>query len=203
MSSRPRLLLHVCCGPCATVPVERLQDSFDVTLFFSNSNIWPAEEYERRLHAARQLAAWACLPLIEAGYDHAAWRARIQGLENEPERGARCRVCWEFNLGRAAAYAQANGFDRFTTTLLLSPHKPAQRIAEVGKALGPFWETDFSSCGGFLRSVALSRQYRLYRQKYCGCEFSRRDNNGPSGAVKSSGGLPLSTPSQRPEGSAR
>ena len=174
MSLRPTILLHVCCAPCATAPIERLQDEFEVTLFFSNSNVSPAEEYDRRLAGARKLAGRLALPLVADAYDHPRWLDHIKGLENEPEKGKRCEKCFEFNLARAAAYARDHGFELFTTTLTVSPHKPAATIFRIGKAQGPFLEYDFKKRGGFKRSTELSRLYELYRQDTCGCEFSGR-----------------------------
>ncbi|MBN1556881.1 MAG: epoxyqueuosine reductase QueH [Lentisphaerae bacterium] len=170
----PRLLLHTCCGPCATACIERLRDGYALTLFFSNSNIAPRAEYDRRLAAARKLADLQGLPLVEDAYDHAAWRAAVQGLEDEPERGRRCEACFAFNLGRAARYAREHAFDGFTTTLTVSPHKAAPVIFSIGSRLGPFLATDFKKQDGFKRSLELTRRLGLYRQDYCGCEFSAR-----------------------------
>ncbi len=168
-----RVLLHVCCGPCATTAVERLCREARVTLFFSNCNLFPPEEYERRLAAARTLATQYRLPLVEDVYDHQAWREWVRGLEQEPERGARCRRCFEFSLRRAAAHARAHGFDAVATTLTISPHKDTEVIFAAGRAAtDAFLEVDFKQDGGFQRSVELSRSHGLYRQQYCGCEFS-------------------------------
>jgi predicted adenine nucleotide alpha hydrolase (AANH) superfamily ATPase len=175
MTSGKKILLHVCCGPCATHSVRKLQEAYDVTLFFSNSNISPRDEYERRLAEAVKLAGMLQVPLIEDPYDHAAWLTRIQGLEREPERGRRCEACFEFNLGRTARYAREHGFDGFTTTLTISPHKDSATIFRVGRDQGPFVAMDFKKDDGFKRSVELAREYGLYRQDYCGCEFSRRE----------------------------
>jgi epoxyqueuosine reductase len=174
-----RVLLHVCCGPCATHAIERLRTEHEVTLFFSNSNIHPPEEYERRLAAAPPASARLVLPLVEDVYDHAAWRAAVIGLEDEPERGRRCEPCFAFNLSRAADYAREHGFDRFTTTLTISPHKSSATIFRVGASLGPFLAVDFKKGDGFRRGLALSREYGLYRQGYCGCEFSLRARSVP------------------------
>ncbi len=168
-----RVLLHVCCAPCATHAIERLRAEHEVVLFFSNSNIHPPEEYERRLAAARSLAARLALPLVVDAYEHAAWRTAVAGLEAEPERGRRCEACFAFNLARAADYARLHGFDGFTTTLTISPHKSSATIFRVGASLGPFLAVDFKKADGFRRGLALSREYGLYRQAYCGCEFSR------------------------------
>ena len=173
IDERKSLLLHVCCGPCATQSVRRLSADYAVTGFFSNSNVHPSEEYRRRADAARRMAERLQMRLIEDVYDHDAWLKAVHGHEAEPEGGARCALCFRFNLGRTAAVARERGFDLFTTTLTISPHKSSALIFRVGRQLGPFLEMDFKKQDGFRKSVALSREYGLYRQSYCGCEFSR------------------------------
>jgi len=178
---KPRVLLHVCCAPCSTLCIERLMQEYEVTLFYSDSNIWPKEEYERRLEEARRIAKAYSLELVEDGYDNPAWMEHIKGLEAEPERGARCRKCFEFNLGRAAGYAKQNGFGQFTTTLTVAPHKDSRIIFEIGKKLAAeagitFLELDFKKQDGFRHSLELSDKHHLYRQNYCGCRFSVRKN---------------------------
>jgi predicted adenine nucleotide alpha hydrolase (AANH) superfamily ATPase len=168
-----RVLLHVCCAPCATHCIRVLRESHDVTLFFSNSNIDPPDEYLKRLAEARNLASRTGLALIEDAYDHALWLERVRGMEHEPERGARCLACFAFSLERTARSAREHGLALFTTTLSVSPHKDSAAIFRVGQALGPFLAADFKKQDGFRRSVELSRQMGLYRQGYCGCEFSR------------------------------
>lgn len=172
-----RVLLHTCCGPCATRAIEVLQAEHEVTLFFSNSNISPVEEYERRLAAARRLADLTGTALVVDPYDHESWLQSVAGLEDEPEKGQRCEVCFRFNLTRAAAHARENGFDAFTTTLTTSPHKPVPVIFAIGETLGDFLPVAFRKGDGYMRSLELSREYGLYRQADCGCEFSRRDTS--------------------------
>lgn len=185
-AARRRVLLHVCCAPCSTHAIETLLREYDVTLFFSNANIDPADEYARRLESARQTAGAYDLPLVEDLYNHAAWQQHVAGLEGEPERGARCTKCFEFNLARAADYARTHGFDLFTTTLTISPHKDSRTIFAIGERLGPFLALDFKKKDGFRHSLELSRKHGLYRQTYCGCEFSRRSTQTPSASPASS-----------------
>ncbi|MCK5801904.1 MAG: epoxyqueuosine reductase QueH [Lentisphaeria bacterium] len=174
-SKPPHLLLHVCCGPCATSSVERLQEEGRVTLFYSNSNIWPSEEYEKRLVEVRRLGEMTDCDLVVDTYDHEAWLDRIRGLEGEPEKGARCLRCFEFSLARAVQHACANGFDGLATTLTVSPHKRSADLFRIGQALWDrFLAIDFKKQNGFARSLELCRQYGMYRQSYCGCEFSMR-----------------------------
>ena len=174
-----KILLHICCGPCASACIERLrEEGFDVTLFFSNANIAPQEEYEHRRETAKRLAELTDTPFVEdAGASHAEWLEKVaKGFENEPEGGARCRRCFAFNLARAAAYAEAHGFEKFTTSLTVSPHKRSETVFEAGREVGggAFAAENFKKRDGFRRSLELSAQYGLYRQNYCGCEFSRR-----------------------------
>ena len=169
-----KLLLHVCCAPCSTHAIELLKKDYDITLFFSNSNIYPKEEYEKRLDNALKIAKAYGLDLIDDRYDHEAWLKFIMGLEDEPEKGKRCEKCFEFNLTRAEECAHLYDFDFFTTTLTISPHKDSKKIFEIGKRLGNFLEIDFKKQDGFKHSIELSKKLDLYRQDYCGCEFSLR-----------------------------
>ncbi len=168
----PPLLLHVCCAPCAAGCVERLLDAGrKVTLFYSNSNIGTAEEFERRLNSVRALARIFELELIVDPYDHAAWLRSVAGLEAEPERGGRCPVCFGFSLGRTAELALLRKM-AFTTTLTVSPHKSSRVIFEVGGRYSNFEPHDFKKKDGFKRSRELAREYGFYLQRFCGCEFS-------------------------------
>ncbi len=176
-NAKPPLLLHVCCGPCSTAVIQRLQPRFDVTLFFANANLHPEDEHDRRLEAARQVAAKLELPLVEAKDDHSLWLQAVQGMEWEKEGGARCDVCFRFRLEQTAREADARGMDYFATTLTISPHKDAKRIGEIGRRATMnrkvvFLNEDFKKRDGFRKSVQMSREMGLYRQKYCGCEFS-------------------------------
>lgn len=171
------------------MPVLR-EAGHEVLLFFSNSNIDAEEEFERRLAAARTLAAAEDLTLAADAYDHADWLDKVaRGLEAEPERGRRCAKCFRYNLARAAAAAAAQGCDAFATSLTVSPHKvsvmvfaagadAAREAARVrgGAAGAPpvFLPVDFKKKDGFLRSLRRAAELGLYRQSYCGCEFSRR-----------------------------
>ena len=176
-----KILLHCCCAVCASSCIERLLDGgFAVTLFFSNSNIAPKEEYDRRLDAMRKLAGIAGLELIEDEYDHAAWRRAVSGLEAEPERGKRCPECFRYSLRRTSERAAALGIARFTTSLTVSPLKDSRTIFAVGSAFPGFEPIDFKKRDGYLRSGILAKEYGLYRQQYCGCEFSFRPGAVPA-----------------------
>ena len=190
-----KVLLHTCCGPCASACVPALRDlGNEVALFFSNSNIDTEAEFEKRLDNARKLAAAEGVELAADAYDHADWLEQVaKGFEGEPEKGARCARCFRYNLARAAAYAAAHGYDAFTTSLTVSPHKVSRMVFEAGAdaawsvsakncggsaaATPEFLPVDFKKKDGFLRSLRRAAELGLYRQSYCGCEFSRRSQS--------------------------
>ncbi len=160
--------------------LEYLGGLFAVTVCYDNPNIYPEAEYKKRLSEQKRLCEILNVPLIEAEYDHEKYLLDVRGLENEPEGGRRCEVCIGARMERAAAYAKENGFDYFTTTLSVSPHKDAAFInrkgEEIEKRVGvPYYYADFKKKDGYLRSIRLSEKYGLYRQSYCGCEFAKRE----------------------------
>lgn len=171
-----KILLHTCCAPCAShCAWELLDTGHDVTLFFSNANIAPQEEWQRRLEAVQTLAHHYALPLLVDEPSHADWLAQVaSGFEQEPERGMRCERCFRFSLARTYEAALAQRYDAFTTSLTVSPHKFSAMIFQVGKALSDtrFLAVDFKKQNGFKHSLELSEKLGLYRQSYCGCEFS-------------------------------
>ncbi len=163
----------------------------EVVLFYSNSNIDTAEEFETRLANARKLAEADGVELVADAYDHADWLEKVaKGFEDEPEKGARCARCFRYNLARAAAWAAANGCEAFTTSLTVSPHKVSPMVFAAGEdaawevsardcggsaaAAPKFLPVDFKKKDGFLRSLRRAAELGLYRQSYCGCEFSKR-----------------------------
>nr|WP_320115605.1 epoxyqueuosine reductase QueH [uncultured Desulfuromonas sp.] len=174
---KPKMLLHACCAPCSSSVVERLQDDYDLTIFYYNPNIHPEKEY---LIRRDELVRWCeelDLPLIVSDYAPQQWHERVAGFEKEPERGERCTLCYQMRLERTAEEAVAGGFDLFCTVLSISPHKDAPRInrlgCEVAQRLGAvFYQADFKKKGGFQRSLELSREWGFYRQNYCGCCYS-------------------------------
>lgn len=170
-----KYLLHVCCAPCASAAVERLlQRGEQVVLFFSNSNIYPHEEYLKRLQEVHKLARQYQVELIEDVYDHESWLEWVKGLEQEPEKGGRCTQCFSYNLQRTYEAAAKLGITRFSTTLTVSPHKNSKQIFKAAESFDGFIQDDFKKLNGYARSIELSREYDLYRQCYCGCEFSMR-----------------------------
>ena len=152
--TRPRLLLHACCGPCSSAVLEQLCQYFEITVLYYNPNTWPAEEYYRRGEELKKFVA--ATPTRE-------FSSAVTGLENEPERGSRCTVCYRLRMRRAAQYASENGFDWFTTTLSISPHKDAKRINAIGQELEAEFgvkhlPSDFKKHNGYLRSLQLSEE---------------------------------------------
>ncbi len=181
-SLKPRILLHVCCAPCFSGSIESLTDWADVTAFFFNPNINSEEEYDRRAAELKRFIKEASLnvPLIVRKYDPAYFYKTVRGLENVPEGGVRCDKCFALRLRETAAFAKEKGFDFFTTTLTLSPLKNAERIVRIGEVIGndlkiSYLPSDFKKKDGFKRSIELSKEYGLYRQDYCGCVYSMRD----------------------------
>lgn len=174
------ILLHACCAPCATYVLEQLAASYSVTVLFYNPNIYPHEEYGNRLRATEQLCALTGTRLVDSGpCAYADWQSFVAGHETDREGGARCRLCFQMRLETVAARAAADGFDAFATTLTISPHKSASVINAVGAAIAErvgvaFLEADFKKQDGFKKSCVLTRRYRLYRQHYCGCQYSMR-----------------------------
>ncbi len=190
---KPTLLLHACCGPCSSYVLEYLCSHFEITVLFYNPNIYPAEEYDRRLQELlnfyKRFVPAENVQVIQAPYDPEEFYTAVGTRENpelakEPERGERCRRCYELRLRYTYDYACANNFDYFCTTLSISPFKDADMINEIGACLGegalrqaqgtrPLWlPSDFKKKNGFKRSLELSAEYDLYRQEYCGCIYS-------------------------------
>lgn len=188
----PKLLLHVCCAPCATYCLTQLIQHFDVTLFYDNSNITNKAEWDKRLCEVKKLtdivnngqfavSAVCPLKLVVADFDSQSYFNAVFDLHNEPEGGKRCECCFKLRLGNTFKYAQRNGFDYFGTTLTVSPYKNAPLINQIGLSLQSadtlFLPSDFKKREGYKQSVALSNKYGLYRQHYCGCVFSQNEQN--------------------------
>ncbi len=192
---KPSLLLHACCGPCSSYVLEYLFKYFDITVFYYNPNIYPQEEYQRRLAELRKLyetfppALEGKVKVVEEAYDpedfyRAVGTREEPELADEPEKGERCRRCYEFRLRRAFEYAVAGNYDYFCTTLSISPFKDAEKLNVIGQQLeaenpsGPHWlPSDFKKKGGFKRSLEISEEYGMYRQDYCGCIYSKNKRN--------------------------
>lgn len=170
------ILLHICCGPCAAGAITQLLAAHkNIRLYFSNSNLASAEEYARRLEAAEIVATHFQLPLHVDAYDHAGWLAGgTAALSAEPEGGRRCVNCFKFNLNRTALMARQLHLNEFTTSLSISPYKDGAAIVAAAAHLNNFVFYDFRPA--YRRSIEISKELGIYRQKFCGCEFSlRRD----------------------------
>lgn len=179
----PTLLLHSCCAPCSSYVLEYLSGYFAITVFYYNPNIWPEEEYDKRVEEQKTFVSRFPtkhpVSFLEGNYDTDRFYEIARGLEQVPEGGERCFRCYELRLRETAAHARALGMDYFTTTLSISPLKNAAKLNEIGLALAEeygvaYLVSDFKKKDGFKRSVELSQEYGIYRQDYCGCVFSKR-----------------------------
>ncbi len=208
-SEKSTLLLHACCGPCSSYVLEYLHKFFNITVLYYNPNIYPPAEYERRLAELKKLyekfppALEGKVQVVELNYDPEEFYTAVGTRENpelatQPEKGERCRRCYEFRLKRAFEYATQHQFDYFCTTLSISPFKDAQKLNTIGEQLErealttyagnttesnqskkiPHWlPSDFKKKGGFKRSLEISAEYGMYRQDYCGCIYSKNNKN--------------------------
>ncbi len=180
----PRLFLHSCCAPCSSYVLEYLSRYFEITVFFYNPNISPAEEYEKRVEEIRRMIGEMefahPVELVEGEYDPQVFFQMAKGMEHIPEGGERCFGCYRLRMEEAARLAKEGNYDYFTTTLSISPLKNAQKINEIGEELAEIYQvshlpSDFKKKNGYKRSIELSGEYELYRQDYCGCVFSKRE----------------------------
>ena len=175
-------LLHSCCGPCSTHVIKALADKYDLTIFYFNPNIFPFEEYQKRLGEQKRYAKIKGIRVIEGEYDEEGFLAAAKGLEQEKEGGGRCKLCFQIRLQKTAQLAKLQGFDLFATTLSISPHKNTITINEVGSQIAKsenieFLPENFKKQDGYLDSVRLSKEFGLYRQDYCGCRFSKKERD--------------------------
>ena len=177
-----KLLLHSCCGPCSTAVIEKLlQDgNYDITVFYFNPNITEAEEYEHRKAEQKRVIAelYPGIKFIEGNYNPREYYEVIHGYENEPEGGFRCSLCFTLRLEETARYAKEHGYDAFDTTLSVSPYKSYDTIYAIAKQLAfkygiEYIAGNYKKKDGYKRSIELSKQLNLYRQHFCGCEFSK------------------------------
>ena len=176
--TKKTLLLHSCCGPCSTACIERLKQFFDVTIFYYNPNIYPKEEFEKRLYNQQKVINYfSDVKIVSPTYEEEIYLKTVKGLEGEKEGGKRCEECFKLRLRETALYAKLHGYDYFGTTLTVSSHKNEQHINQIGKEISEetkvdFLFSDFKKHDGYKRSIDLSKQIDLYRQNYCGCRFS-------------------------------
>lgn len=179
----PSLLLHSCCAPCSSYVLEYLGQYFNITVFYYNPNIFPESEYTKRILEQQtligQMRVKYPVSFIAGSYDKDRFYEMAKGLEHVKEGGERCLKCYELRLRESAWIAKSGGFDYFTTTLSISPMKNAARLNEIGLRLQEeygvnYLISDFKKKNGYKRSIELSKEYGLYRQDYCACEFSVR-----------------------------
>lgn len=186
----PKLLLHSCCAPCSSYVLEYLSDYFEITVFYYNPNIFPENEYTKRILEQQMLISDMKMKhpvsFLAGNYDRERFFEIAAGLEHLKEGGDRCFKCYELRLEEAAKIAKEGEFDYFTTTLSISPMKNADKLNEIGTDIGKrygvaYLQSDFKKKNGYKRSIELSKIYGLYRQDYCGCEFSYRDRQKEKG----------------------
>lgn len=180
----PTLLLHACCAPCSSYCLEYLSNYFSITVYYYNPNIYPESEYSHRTAEVKRLISEMNLKnevkFIEGKFDPKEFYDCVKGLEKEKEGGERCFKCYRLRLESTAKKAQELNFDYFTTTLSISPLKRADKINEIGEEIGEIYSvkhlpSDFKKKEGYKRSIELSKEHELYRQNYCGCVFSIKD----------------------------
>lgn len=176
--TRKKLLLHACCAPCSSACIERLKEYFAVTAFFYNPNIEDEEYFKRKAELIRFINETGWADILDCGHDVAQFYTAVTGLENCGEGGERCLTCFKLRLEETARAAAEGGYDYFSTTLTISPLKNANAINAIGQSAaqkyGVLWlPCDFKKENGYLRSLKLSQEHRLYRQNYCGCVFSQ------------------------------
>ena len=180
LDAKPKLLLHTCCAPCSTHTIDVLKDYFDITIFYSNSNIYPEEEFKHRLDEQIEYAVRFNISVIEDTYNAKEFYETIKGHELDGEKSKRCYLCYEMRLRHTIETAKALGFDYFTTSLSISPYKVTRWINEIGYELESIYGikylySDFKKENGYKESIRISQENNMYRQDYCGCVFSKRE----------------------------
>lgn len=170
-----KILLHACCGICSGYPISLLKEmGYSVVVYFCNPNIDTQEEFDRRLNAQKIVCAHFGVSLIVEDYNPHEYLDYVKGLENEPERGLRCDRCIELRLKKTALKVKELGIERFTTSLVISPHKNYEKISNLGKSISDsYLAIPFRKNDGFLKTNNLSKELGLYRQNYCGCKFAK------------------------------
>lgn len=193
----PTLLLHSCCAPCSSYVLEYLSQYFTITVLYYNPNIFPEEEFEKRIHEQemliRKMPAKHPISFLAGNYESEKFYEMAKGLENVPEGGERCFRCYELRLREAARRACEGEYDYFTTTLSISPLKNASKLNEIGERLAEEYQvaylpSDFKKKNGYKRSTELSREYGLYRQDYCGCIYSKMERERQKRKAEKSAG---------------
>ncbi len=180
---KPKLLLHACCAPCSSASLEYLKNYFDIGILFYNPNISTEIEFKKRLNELKRFISQypftQNIDIIAPQYEHKEFLEAVKGLEELPEGGLRCKKCFELRLSKAGEIAKSLNYDYFATTLTISPLKNTELLNQIGLSYQDqfilYLPTDLKKKGRYLRSIELSKEYDLYRQDFCGCEFSLRD----------------------------
>lgn len=176
-----KIILHACCGICSSYPVSYLKDiGYEVVVYFYNPNIYPEEEYQKRLEAEQTLCNHFNCQLFIGKYEPEVYYNFVKGLENEPEKGLRCDKCFELRLEASAKLAKELNINKFTTSMVISPHKDYEKLTTIGKSIAnkynlEYISTNFRKNDGFLKTNQISKSLNLYRQNYCGCKFAIKD----------------------------
>ena len=182
--AKPRLLLHACCGPCSTFPLTFLCPHFDVTIFFNNSNIYPSDEYYRRLNELKKFLTYFerdygyHVEVVEVPYNNEEYMKDLEPYKDQPEGQTRCFICYEKRMDQAFAYADSHGFDYFTTVMTISRQKNSQKLNEIGKKISEkykntkYFYSDFKKNKGIDEAREMRIKYDLYQQLYCGCKYT-------------------------------
>lgn len=182
IEGKKKILLHSCCAPCSSYVISYLTNYFDITILYYNPNISPYEEYIKRkneqIKLINEIETKNNINIIDCDYDNDTYNSLIKGLENEPERGSRCTICYQMRMEKTAMLAKEKNYDYFCTTLSVSPYKNANLINKIGKNLEEkhnikWLYSDFKKKDGYKKSIELSKKYNLYRQDYCGCIYSK------------------------------
>ncbi len=180
-SSAKKILLHACCGICSGYPISYLKDiGYEVVVYFYNPNIFPEQEYNKRLEAEKKLCRHFGCELIVEDYEPQVFYDCVKGLENEPEKGLRCDKCFELRLMKSAKKAKSLGINEFTTSMVISPHKNYEKLSEIGLKIAQdfgltYLAQNFRKQDGFLKTNRISASLGLYRQNYCGCKFALKN----------------------------
>lgn len=178
------ILLHSCCAPCSSYVITFLAPYFNITILYYNPNIFPKNEYlkrkEEQIRLINSLKTPNKVDILDCDYDNEIYEKQIKGYENCPERGARCNICFKLRLEKTAELAKKNNYDYFCSTLTVSPYKNAKVINEIGNELAKKYQikwlySDFKKNDGYKKSIELSKKYNLYRQNYCGCIYSKKE----------------------------
>lgn len=173
-----RIVIHACCAICSGYPISYLKDmGYQVCVYFYNPNIYPAEEYQKRLDAQKTLCRYLDCKLILGDYNPQEYYEFVKGYENEPEKGLRCDKCFELRLRKTAEFAKSIGVKTFTTSIAISPHKNFAKLTSIGEKIAQqtgieYLAVDFKKKDGFLKTNKISKELNLYRQNYCGCSFA-------------------------------